>query len=373
MRPIPTEEFSTLVGSIYECAISPSLWPATLASLRGRMDFANASLDLLAMPTGKVLVNASSGLSEEWVEQGRQYGAEIVDQWGGVERMNGYPLEEPIQMSVVNPPGLTRSNRYYADWGEPHGIIDVVAIALARGTSTLGTVAFSRHVDVGPIGVAELAALRLFIPHLKRAVTTSRLLEARAVEAATYASVLDGLSVGVLLVAPDLRLLHANRAGEALLRSGDPLGLRRGRIIAPASVASALTVALAAPLDGIGRRGLGIPARRRDGEELVLHLLPLSPATALAPAVAAAIFVAPATAPRPTPIAALTALFDLTPSEARVLDLIAAGRTNADIARALGVAMSTVRTHLLRLFDKTRTHRQADLVALVASFSLPIA
>ena len=39
---------------------------------------------------------------------------------------------------------------------------------------------------------------------------------------------------------------------------------------------------------------------------------------------------------------------------------------------ALGVAVSTVRTHLLRLFEKTGTHRQADLAALLASFSLPI-
>ena len=91
------------------------------------------------------------------------------------------------------------------------------------------------------------------------------------------------------------------------------------------------------------------------------------------PSASAAIFVASATTAAPPPIAALTALFDLTPSEARVLDLIAAGQSNAEVAATLGVAVSTVRTHLLRLFDKTGTHRQADLVALVASFSLPLA
>ena len=52
--------------------------------------------------------------------------------------------------------------------------------------------------------------------------------------------------------------------------------------------------------------------------------------------------------------------------------MIAAGRTNAEAAQALGIRVSTVRTHVLRLFDKTRAHRQADLVALLASFSLPL-
>ena len=114
------------------------------------------------------------------------------------------------------------------------------------------------------------------MPHLKRALAISRLLDARAVERASFAAVLDGLSVAVLLVGPNLRLLHANRAGETLLRSADPLGLRAGRVTAPTGVAAALSAALAAPVDGIGRRGLGVPARRGDGEELVLHLLPLT-------------------------------------------------------------------------------------------------
>lgn len=183
---------------------------------------------------------------------------------------------------------------------------------------------------------------------------------------------LDGLAFGVLLVARDLKLLHANRAGEAMLRAADPLGIRNGRIVAPNGLSAALQAALAAPLDGIGRRGLGIPTRRIDGEELVLHLLPLADANPL-PGAAAALFVAPATTPRPAPLDAIAALFDLTPAETRVLELLGAGRTNAEIAEGLGIAVSTVRTHVLRLFEKTATHRQAELVALLASFTLPLA
>ena len=39
------------------------------------------------------------------------------------------------------------------------------------------------------------------------------------------------------------------------------------------------------------------------------------------------------------------------------------------MAVALGVAATTVKTHLARLFAKTGTNRQADLVKLVAGFS----
>jgi DNA-binding CsgD family transcriptional regulator len=42
-----------------------------------------------------------------------------------------------------------------------------------------------------------------------------------------------------------------------------------------------------------------------------------------------------------------------------------------EIAPGLGISEATVKTHLKRLFAKTRTHRQVDLVKLVAKFADP--
>ncbi|MGB8758959.1 MAG: LuxR C-terminal-related transcriptional regulator, partial [Pseudolabrys sp.] len=44
-----------------------------------------------------------------------------------------------------------------------------------------------------------------------------------------------------------------------------------------------------------------------------------------------------------------------------------------EVAVALGVADSTVKTHVGRLFEKTGASRQADLVKLVAGYSTPLA
>ena len=40
----------------------------------------------------------------------------------------------------------------------------------------------------------------------------------------------------------------------------------------------------------------------------------------------------------------------------------------SEVARVLGIVEATVRTHLHRLFEKTATARQADLVKLVAGY-----
>jgi DNA-binding CsgD family transcriptional regulator len=65
--------------------------------------------------------------------------------------------------------------------------------------------------------------------------------------------------------------------------------------------------------------------------------------------------------------AAIVALaFALTDREADVARLIAQGMAIADVARSLGVQISTVRVHLRSIFEKTGTNRQAELVALLA-------
>jgi len=69
---------------------------------------------------------------------------------------------------------------------------------------------------------------------------------------------------------------------------------------------------------------------------------------------------------------ALAALFDLTAAEARVFAHIASGMTQSEIAHTLGIEASTVKTHLLHVFSKTGTRRQADLIKLAASLALPL-
>ena len=49
-----------------------------------------------------------------------------------------------------------------------------------------------------------------------------------------------------------------------------------------------------------------------------------------------------------------------------------AGYKVPEVAEELGIGEATVKTHLHRLFAKTETTRQAELVKLVAAFSNPL-
>jgi DNA-binding CsgD family transcriptional regulator len=88
---------------------------------------------------------------------------------------------------------------------------------------------------------------------------------------------------------------------------------------------------------------------------------------------AAALFIrktAPAVSARPEVIAAA---FKLTPTELRVLLAIVELGSVPEVAAALGVVDTTVRTHVGRLFEKTGARRQADFVKLVTGYATPLA
>ena len=57
---------------------------------------------------------------------------------------------------------------------------------------------------------------------------------------------------------------------------------------------------------------------------------------------------------------------DLTPRESDVLRLIAAGKSNREIARALFVSEATVKTHINRIFAKTGSRDRVAAVAYAA-------
>jgi DNA-binding CsgD family transcriptional regulator len=66
------------------------------------------------------------------------------------------------------------------------------------------------------------------------------------------------------------------------------------------------------------------------------------------------------------PESLLRRLFDLTPAEVRLAQALARGDTLEHAARALGVRITTARTQLAAIFEKSETHRQAKLVALLS-------
>ena len=372
-------QLSEIIGSIYDCVLAPDRWPATLSAIVEENDFSNSAITVHDLVTAEMKLQVAVGVDEEWATQAAKYEHEILQIWGGAARLAEYPLEEPIIQSEATPRKTWTSNGYYMQLLKPRRLHDCVAITLIRDSTTLGAIAFGQHEDDGEVSEGSMDALRLLAPHLRRAVVIGRLFEQQALIAATFTDVLEGVAAAIVLVDESMGIVHVNASARALLGKGDPIQSKGGKLTLSNSLTNSVLVNAVAQAErqesDLERRSIDIPARRTDGSPTVIQVLPLrrrSHVSGLEQRAAAAVFISNA-ADRPRLLAdAMALLYNLTPAEARVFELVVEGRTPATIAQQLGVSLPTVKTHLGRVFEKTGCARQTDLVAMAAKVTLTV-
>lgn len=173
----------------------------------------------------------------------------------------------------------------------------------------------------------------------------------------------------VLVLRTDGGIEYTNAAADALLVDARLLAAAGGHLVR----AGAYGTSLLGPLLRAAARGapqhLVIFAATEAGPEgAMLHLTQLPRDTAFeARWPRASVLATVQMRPRIDPTAKLPTLarrFGFTQAECDVLHELLAGATPADIAQRRNVRLSTVRTQIRQLLDKTGTRRQADLVRL---------
>ena len=370
-------DFSEIVGAIYDAAIEPARWPSVVEHMRLQFGFAAAAMALIKLPAGEPIIQAVANIPDDMVAQIGKYDREVVDLWGGPAAMAKFQLEEPVLNSNVVSRAVIDANRYVREWAYPQGFVDQVAMALARDSTMAATLSFAIHSSSPIVSEETFQALRLLAPHLRRAMTISRLIDATTGTASTFEAVLAASASAAILVDADMTIVYANEAAQQMLRYADPVRSTEGKLelyepLLPGNLETAVRATRNEEAD-LGRRGIGIPARRRDGSPVVAHVMPLrqrsTRPTADTPA-AAAVFITDTRGEATLPIDALSVIFELTPTEARVFEMIVAGESSRDMATALAIAPSTLKTHMQQLFDKTGRHRRVDLVRLASQISL---
>jgi DNA-binding CsgD family transcriptional regulator/PAS domain-containing protein len=368
--------FSELLDQIYDCVLSPEGWETALGALCRELDLMHGVLGYYVGHTGEPLMRKQYGMERRWFDRMPEFGIEMAYFWGGPDRIRAYPVGEAIVHSIAQPDFDFSQNRFAREWCEPQGISDFVAMTVAADPEGVGTLVFTSSERLADIAEQRLALVRAISPHIRRVVAISRVLDLKTIEADCFRATLDALPNGIVLVDESARIVHANEAAEELFRENDAVRLSAGRIALREEAATrALTSAIERSPDAarLGQRGLGVPTSSRAGANSMVHVLPLSRGAlreSLNPKAAAALFVTSARSGARVPAEALSLLYNLTPAEARICELVAQGLSPAAIAIEIGVATSTVRTHLLRVYDKTGAHRQADLVRLIDSLSM---
>jgi DNA-binding CsgD family transcriptional regulator/PAS domain-containing protein len=366
-----------LIGDIYDAALDPALWPDLLGKAR---DFLGGSAAVLY---SKELAKKNANIYYDDGGLNPYYKQLYLDEYVKYDPTTAEvfaTIEQPLATADLIPYDEFLQTRYYQEWARPQGLVDHLRIALEKSAASVTFFGVFRDQCRGVADDEMRRRMRVIAPHVRRAVLIGSTMKHKATEAAAFADTLDGVSAGMFLVDACGRMVHANASGRAMLDQRSVLRAGSGKVAAIEADANQelnRVVALAGGGDAaVGIKGIAVPLTARDGERYVAHALPLTSGerrrAGAGYAAVAALFVRKAVQEGPAPCEAIAKLYKLTPSELRVLLAVVERGGVPEVADALGISAATVKTHLHRLFAKTDTRRQADLVKLVAGFRNPL-
>jgi DNA-binding CsgD family transcriptional regulator len=271
-----------------------------------------------------------------------------------------------------------RRGRFYQEWLRPQGCIDVANVVLEQSKSPcpmLMTVIPGRQM----LDAEQRARMQSLVPHTSRALLINKAIERKQQRAIALADVVDRLNAGVILLDKACHIVHSNPAAETILAADDVLRSVAGRLVARSTAASSALRAIfrdAGEVALAADSGRKIPLMSHDGAYYVAHVIAL-PSLLRGGAVertsaVGALFIWKAELDGRSCAGVIDRTFELTPAELRVLQSIVDIGGVPETAIALGIAETTVKTHLHRVYAKTGVSRQADLVKLAAGFSNPL-
>ena len=373
-----SEDLTQVIGEFYDAVLDPDLWPVALEHSCHFVGGAAANI-----------------FWQDVIDQS----ATVFHSWGDDPAFQASYLAHYVRLNPMFPaltfvePGVVISGgdliphpefaetRFFKEWVKPQGFVDVIGANLQRYQTSSACFSIRRGERHGYVDVEARRRTALLVPHVRRAVLIGRELDRQRAKSATLEEVLQRLGAGVFLVDPAGRLSLVNEVGREMLDRGDLLAEREG------ALAAADPGADRALQDTLARTGIGggLPGGGQ-GDSIVLtrsphprwlaHVLPLASGARLKASLGywatAAVFVRQAELPVASGIESIAKVYRLTPSEIRVLQAVVSEGSVIDIAEALGISASTVKTHLAALFAKTGTNRRADLIKTVAAHGNPL-
>ncbi len=318
-----------------------------------------------------------SGFSDQTI---KYYGDHYwrINPWTkGVYEMNMSSFKSASQLY---PDGLLRKTEFFADLLNPERECDqATALKFAAHKDRYALLAVhhdSRHHE--HMHARSQALLGTLVPALRTALEVNRLTNP-LFHLPGGRGLIDQLVDAAFVVDEDCRLLASNAAANELLAGAGLMLVRAHDVVqindAEANAAFARLVRNSCSL-GNGRARLNdLIFNSASGSHVVTcvpvaidqtNTLPAGLLSVFVPRTVALVILRPRASEDPSVVIENLRLhFGLTKAEARLILEFERGGTLSEIAERLGVARSTVQTHIKAIFAKTGTSKQRDVVTLV--------
>lgn len=371
------EHVADLIASAYAAVGDASRWPTVLGGLSD-----------LAGGVGGVLLSIDTKRRRSRMVASINMDPDTLDAYAAhyhtVDPWIGPVLSQPVGALVPTERHLPHENltrtEFYNDWLRPQGIERSLGCVMLREDGTLIVLGLPRGPKQGRYKRSDIERLRAFTPHFQRALQLDRHLGRSNGQRRVALEALDRMAAGVFLVDRARRVRPVNAAAEEIARADDGFTWHRSMLRVQHAadqrtldrlIGEAVGATEGGPADNGTSCASGMMTLSRPSGRLPYSLLvsPLAENAGglLGNGARATVVITDPERGNGVSRDGLTALYGLTPSEARLVERLMAGDRLYAAADALHMARETARSHLKHIFLKTDTHSQADLIRLLLS------
>lgn len=372
------DTYLATVDCIYDAATDPSQWPTALEKLagpsRGKAFMAIRDPQMAAALWPTIYV----GMEPSWLDAYfRHYAGTVAWMPKVPSRPTGTaaPSENVISRSDL------QKTEWYNDFLRPQGLISGIGVTVMRNRTRFVSAGLLVPLATEARQAEHIALVQRVTPHLERALKVNRQLAGTDFRWRVAEQCFNRLSVGVILLSPDMAVQFANAEAERILSQQDGLGLNReGHLFAAAAdddvlLKASVRASVVGSATRARDRGGVLSIRRRSGvRPYGLLIAGVRPPCGVFGSVdpTAIVFISDGRW-RQASAELLADTFGLTPAEARLLQTLLQGHGLTEAADQLGNSINTAKSHLRALFEKLGCSRQTDLISTVTSHPIWLA
>ncbi|QND50509.1 hypothetical protein HB779_00545 (plasmid) [Phyllobacterium sp. 628] len=366
MAPATLAQVSEMIGLIYQAAYDEEQWDPAIHGIRqlfsrGTSRLSNHAIRKVA--NCAFTANPGYGYFQKYVEKYAQanlyLGSRPAD---ALQKARSFVNAFEMDQYDDNDPST--------GWTESHATYDEPPAKQLNGGHAFSTL---RHRPKPNCDTSEVETFALLAPHFERASQISQQIKLANALKATFSR----LPFGAVLVTADLRILEVNDIAAAWLDDNQTQLMQRNGFLTAKPAIHRPLQKLAADACGLHINGLmgtgGRMVLEKTSEigavaDCVLEVAPIfdSPFPGMTIGRCAIVIIKKIHMGNPEGLDEhIGAIFKLTRSEARLAGLLAAGYSLKDAANEANLKNTTARAYLERLFHKTGTHQQSQLVALL--------
>ncbi|MFV8818144.1 helix-turn-helix transcriptional regulator [Haliea sp. E17] len=265
------------------------------------------------------------------------------------------------------------TEKLYSRFLKPQGMEQATCLYIEHDDCFSLTASFMRESSQGAYAEADKLLFRRVMPHLQRSFRLKRHTRDIPLGYMPAWEMFDMLPYGVVVFSSEQEVMYLNPQAESMTFDNDGLGLHTSHLSAHISSENKRLRQLlrnavestrdpAVPLEG-GDMLVTRPSGKRPYSVMVSPLTSSAYCGGIYPA--AIVILQDHEHASEAQLERMRALYDLTAAESRVAHLVMLGNSLENCAASLGHSVSTSRNLLKRVFAKTNTGRQNELVSLL--------